>query len=118
MSAVREFGFICGDFAVGQENGMLVPRSEETYLARSLIPGGVEAELTGRYLLRVYHKGSVVCKAKVDVAWDAHTAQADACLGMRVEDSAAFTEALGKACGKHVELRFTRIAKGMPIAGD
>ena len=39
----------------------------------------------------------------------AHTAQADACLGMKVEDTAAFTEALGKACGKHVELRFTRI---------
>jgi len=28
---------------------------------------------------------------------------------MKVEDTAAFTEALGKACGKHVELRFTRI---------
>ena len=51
MAAVREFGFICGDFAVGQENGVLVPRSEETYFARSLIPGGEEAELTGRYLL-------------------------------------------------------------------
>jgi len=103
MAAVREFGFICGDLAVGQENGLLVPRSEQTYLARSL---------------RVYHKGSVVCKAKVDVAWDAHTAQSDACLGMKVEDTAAFTEALGKACGKHVELRFTRIAKGLAIAGD
>jgi hypothetical protein len=118
MAAVREFGFICGDLAVGQENGLLVPRSEQTYLARSLIPGGDEAELTGRYLLRVYHKGSVVCKAKVDVAWDARTAQSDACLGMKVEDTAAFTEALGKACGKHVELRFTRIAKGLAIAGD
>jgi len=109
LAGVREFGFICGDFAVGQENGVLVPRSEETYFARSLIPGGVEAELTGRYLLRVYHKGSVVCKAKVDVAWDAHTGQSEACLGMKVDDAAALTEALGKACGKHVELRFTRI---------
>ena len=118
MAAVREFGFICGDFAVGQENGVLVPRSEETYFARSLIPGGEEAELTGRYLLRVYHKGSVVCKAKVDVAWDAQTAQSNACLGMKVDDAAALTEALGKACGKHVELCFTRIAKGLAIAGD
>jgi hypothetical protein len=50
-----------------------------------------------------------VCKAKVDVAWDAHTAQSEACLGMKVDDAAALTEALGKACGKHVELRFTRI---------
>src|SRR4051812_3763293 len=112
MSAVREFGFICGDFAVGQENGVLLPRSEETYLARSLIPGGVEAELTGRYRRRGTHKGGVVCKAKGDAAGAGHTGQADERLGMKVEDTAAFTEALGKACGKHVELRFTRIAKG------
>ena len=118
MAAVREFGFICDDLTVGQENGVLVPRSEDTYFARSLIPGGEEAELTGRYLLRIYHKGSVVCKAKVDVAWDAQSAQSGACLGMKVEDTAALTEALGKACGKHVELRFTKIAKGQPIAGD
>jgi len=109
MSAVREFGFICGDFSVGQENGLLLPRSEETYFARSLIPGGVEAELTGRYLLRVYHKGSVVAKAKVDVAWGPHVPQAEPLLGMKVDDAPALSEALDKACGKHVELRFTRI---------
>jgi hypothetical protein len=37
---------------------------------------------------------------------------------MKVEDTAALTEALGKACGKHVELRFTKIAKGLVIASD
>jgi hypothetical protein len=37
---------------------------------------------------------------------------------MKVDDAAALTEALGKACGKHVELRFTRIAKGQTIVGD
>ena len=111
MAAVREFGFICGDFAVGQENGVLVPRSEETYFARSLIPGGEEAELTGRYLLRVYHKGSVVCKAKVDIAWGADDAHAEPFLAMKVDDASAISEALGKVGGKHVELRFTRIAR-------
>jgi len=116
--SVREFGFICGDFSLVQANGLLLPGYEQSYFAKSLIPGGDETEISGRYLLRVYHKGSVVCKAKVDVAWDAHTAQSDACLGMKVEDTAAFTEALGKACGKHVELRFTKIAKGLVIAGD
>ena len=47
--------------------GILKPAGGHVYLG--------EAELTGRYLLRVYHKGSVVCKAKVDVAWDAQSAQ-------------------------------------------
>jgi len=112
MSAAREFGFICGDVSVGQRNGLLLPRHEQSYFARSLIPGGEDAELSGRYLLRVYHKGSVVCKAKVEVAWGADDSEASPFLAIKVADATALTEALGKVGGKHVELRFTRIAKG------
>jgi hypothetical protein len=103
--SVREFGFICGDVSIeGGGDGLVLPRSEEAYLTRSLIPGGVEAELTGRYLLRVYLKGSVVYKAKVEVAWDAQ-----ASLGMKVDNASALSEALGKVGSNPVELRFTRI---------
>ena len=103
--SVREFGFICGDVSIeGGGDGLVLPRSEESYLTRSLIPGGVEAELTGRYLLRVYLKGSVVYKAKVEVAWDAQ-----ASLGMKVDNASALSEALGKVGSNPVELRFTRI---------
>lgn len=111
MSEVREFGFICGELSMGQSNGFLFPRHEQSYLGRSLLPGGEEAELTGRYLLRVYHRGSVVWKAKVDVAWGAGEAP-EPCLAMKVEDAPALSEALAKAGGKEVELRFTRIAQG------
>ena len=110
--SVREFGFICGDFSVGQANGLLLPRCEKSYFARSLIPVGEETELSGRYLLRVYHKGSVVCKAKVQVAWGADDAHEEPFLAMKADDPPAVSEALGKVGGKHVELRFTRIAQG------
>jgi hypothetical protein len=108
--SVREFGFICGDVSIeGGGDGLVLPRSEEAYLTRSLIPGGVEAELTGRYLLRVYLKGSVVYKAKVEVAWDAQASQPEPSLGMKVADAASLSEALGKVGSNPVELRFTRI---------
>ena len=110
--SVREFGFICGDFSLVQANGLLLPGYEQTYFAKSLIPGGDETEISGRYLLRVYHKGSVVCKAKVDVAWGADDAHAEPFLAMRVQDVPAVCEALGKVGGKRVELRFTRIVQG------
>jgi hypothetical protein len=110
--SVREFGFICGDFSLGQANGLLLPGYEQTYFAMSLIPGGEETEISGRYLLRVYHKGSVVCKAKVVVAWGADDAHAEPFLAIKVQDVPAVCEALGKVGGKHVELRFTRIARG------
>ena len=109
--SVREFGFICGDFSLGQANGLLLPRHEQSYFARSLIPASEETELSGRYLLRVYHKGSVVCKAKVQVAWGADDWHAEPFLAMKVDDASALSEALGKVGGKHVELRFTRIAR-------
>jgi hypothetical protein len=110
--SVREFGFICGDFSLGQANGLLLPRCEQSYFARSLIPAGEETERSGRYLLRVYHKGSVVCKAKVQVAWGADDAHEEPFLAMKADDVPAVSEALGKVGGKHVELRFTRIARG------
>jgi hypothetical protein len=110
--SVREFGFICGDFSLVRANGLLLPGYEQTYFAKSLIPGGEQTELSGRYLLRVYHKGSVVCKAKVYVAWGADDAHAEPFLAMKVQDVPAVCEALGKVGGKHVELRFTRIAQG------
>jgi hypothetical protein len=110
MTEVREFGFICGDVSVGKtNNGLLLPRYEASYFGRSLIPGGEQAELTGRYLLRVYHRGSVVCKTKVEVAWGADDSQAEPFLAMKVADAATLGEALGKVGGKQVELRFTRI---------
>lgn len=103
--SVREFGFICGDVSIeGAANGLVLPRSEASYLTRSLIPGAENAELSGRYLLRVYLKGSVVYKAKVEVAWDAQ-----ASLGMKVDNASALSEALGKVGSNPVELRFTRI---------
>ena len=73
--------------ALGQANGLLLPGYEQTYFAKSLIPGSDETELTGRYLLRVYHKGSVVCKAKVDVAWGADDAHAEPFLAMKAQDA-------------------------------
>jgi hypothetical protein len=109
--SVREFGFICGDFSLGQANGLLLPRHEQSYFARSLIPCGDETELSGRYLLRVYHKGSVVCKAKVQVAWGADDWHDEPFLAIKVDDASAVSEALGKVGGKHVELRFTRIVR-------
>ena len=110
MSEAREFGFICGELSMGQSNGFVFPRHEQSYLSRSLIPGAEEAELTGRYLLRVYHRGSVVWKSKVEVAWGAGEAL-EPCLAMKVQDASALAEALGKAGCKEVELRFTRIAQ-------
>ena len=111
--SVREFGLICGDLSLGQaKNGLLLPRSEQSCIPRSLIPGGAEADLTGRYLLRVYHKGSVICKAKVDVAWGADDSQAEPFLAMKSAEATALSEALVKVGGKDVELRFTRIAQG------
>ena len=109
MSEVREFGFVCGELSMGQSNGFLFPRHEQAYLSRSLIPGADEVELTGRYLLRIYHRGSVVWKSKVEVAWGAGEAP-EPFLAMKVEDASALSEALGKAGGKDVELRFTRIS--------
>jgi hypothetical protein len=112
--SVREFGFICGDFSLRQaQNGLLLPSSERSYFPRSLIPGGEQADLTGRYLLRVYHKGSVICKAKVDVAWGADDSQAEPFLAMKSAEAAALSEAVVKVVGKDVELRFTRIAQGL-----
>jgi hypothetical protein len=109
---VREFGFICGDFSVGMSsNGFLLPGSDESYFGRSLVPGGSDANLTGRYLLRVYHCGSVVCKAKVEVAWGKPQSHAEQCLAIKAKDASALSEALGKFGGKQVELRFTPIAK-------
>lgn len=109
--SVREFGFICGDFSLGQaKNGLLLPKSEQSCFPRSLIPE--DADLTGRYLLRIYHKGSVICKAKVDVAWGADDSQAEPFLAMKSAEAPALSEALVKVGGKDVELRFTRIVEG------
>jgi hypothetical protein len=97
----REFGFICRDFSVGQSaDGFVLPGSDGDYLGRSLVGDADPAELSGRYLLRVY------C---VDVGWGTHSSQAEPVLAIKADDPAKLTEALRKVCGKDVELRFTRI---------
>ena len=40
MSEVREFGFVCGELSMGQSNGFLFPRYEQSYIGRSLLPAG------------------------------------------------------------------------------
>ena len=107
----REFGFICRDFSVGESaNGFVLPGSEGTCLGRSLVAAADPAEVSGRYLLRVYCAGHVVCNGKVEVRWDAHASQAEPVLAVKPEEAAKVTEALRKVCGKDVELRFTRLA--------
>ena len=108
--AAREFGFICHGFSVGESEGRVLPGAEGSYLPRSLMPGVDPAEISGRYLMRIYCKGSVVCNAKVEVEWEAHAKQAEPVLGVKVEDAAKLNEALGKALGKDVEIRFIPIS--------
>ena len=108
---VREFGFICGsDLSVRMANGLVLPCTQEGYFPKSLIPGCSDEEIPGRYLLRVYHKGSVICKTKVEVAWGADDSQPEPFLAMKVADASALSESLTKAGGKPVELRFTKIS--------
>jgi hypothetical protein len=106
---VREFGLICGDFSVGVSNEFLLPKSEEVYIGRSVIPAGDPDEVAGRFLMRVYNDGHMVCNAKVEVTWSAHKSQAEPFLAIKVDDASALGESLGKFGGKQVELRFTRI---------
>jgi hypothetical protein len=110
--AVREFGLICGDFSVGVSNQFLLPKSEELYIRRSVIPvipSGDPNEVAGRFLMRVYNDGHMVCNAKVEVSWGAHQSQAEPFLAIKVDDASALGESLGRFGGKQVELRFTRI---------
>jgi hypothetical protein len=110
MTTVREFGLICGDFSVGVSNQFLLPRSEDLYIGKSVIPAGDPADVAGRFLMRVYNDGHMVCNAKVEVTWGAHQSQSEPFLAIKVEDASALCEKLGKFGGKQVELRFTRIA--------
>jgi hypothetical protein len=108
--AVREFGLICGDFSVGVANQFLLPKSEELYIVRSVLPARDPDDVAGRFLFRVYHDGHLICNAKVEVTWGAHQSQAEPFLAIKVDDDAsALGEKLGKLGGKQVELRFTRI---------
>lgn len=106
---VREFGLICGDFSVGVANQLLLPKSEEMYIGRSVIPSGDADEVSGRFLMRVYNDGHMVCNAKVEVTWGADQSQAEPFLAIKVDDALALGEKLGKLGGKLVELRFSRI---------
>jgi hypothetical protein len=107
---VREFGLICGDFSVGvASNQFLLPKSEELYISRSVIPAGDPDEVAGRFLFRVYHDGHLICNAKVEVTWGADQSQAEPFLAIKVDDASALGEKLGKLGGQQVELRFTRI---------
>jgi hypothetical protein len=106
---VREFGLICGHFSVGVANQFLLPKSEEGYIARSVIPANDPGEVSGRFLMRVYNDGHMVCNAKVEVTWGADQSQAEPFLAIKVDDASALSEKLGKLGGKQVELRFTRI---------
>jgi hypothetical protein len=105
----REFGLICGDFSVGVRDEFLLPRSEQFYIGRSVLPSSDPAEVAGRFLMRVYNDGHMVCNAKVEVTWDADQSQAEPFLAIKVDDAPALGEKLGKFGGKQVELRFTRL---------
>jgi hypothetical protein len=108
--AAREFGFICGDFTVAMSNdGYVMPGSDNLYFAKSLVEGAQAGEVSGRYLLRVYHRGSVVCRAKVEVGWGGHRTQGEALLGLKSDAAPALLAELRKFSGKEVELQFTPI---------
>jgi hypothetical protein len=107
--AAREFGLICGDFSVGVANQFLLPKSEEVYISRSVMPAGDPDEVSGRFLMRVYNDGHMVCNAKVEVTWGGHQSQAEPFLAIKVDDPSALGEKLGKLGGKLVELRFSRM---------
>jgi hypothetical protein len=107
--AVREFGLICGDFSVGVANQFLLPKSEELYIVRSVLPAGDPDDVAGRFLFRVYHDGHLICNAKVEVTWDANQSQSEPFLAIKVDDAPALGEKLGRLGGKQVELRFTRL---------
>lgn len=107
---VREFGLICGDFSVGVSNQFLLPRSEQDYIGKSVFPAADEpVDVSGRFLMRVYNDGHMVCTAKVEVTWGADQSLAEPFLAIKVDDASALSEKLGKFGGKQVELRFTRI---------
>ena len=106
---VNEFGLICGDFSIGVSNQFLLPRSEQDYIAKSVLPAAEPVDVSGRFLMRVYNEGHMVCNAKVEVTWDAHQSHAEPFLAIKVDDASALSEKLGKFGGKQVELRFTRI---------
>jgi hypothetical protein len=110
MAAVREFGLICGDFSVGVANQCLLPKSEDVYISRSVIPSSDPDAVAGRFLLRVYHDGHLICNAKVEVTWGADNSVSEPFLAIKVDDASSIVEKLGKVDGKPVELRFTRIA--------
>jgi hypothetical protein len=107
--AVREFGLICGGFSVGVANQFLLPKSEQVYIGRSVVPSSDPDALVGRFLFRVYHEGHLICNAKVEVTWGADKSQAEPFLAIKVEDASALINKLAKVDGKHVELRFTRL---------
>jgi hypothetical protein len=108
--AVREFGLICGDFSVGVAYQCLLPKSEELYISRSVIPSSDPDAVAGRFLFRCYHDGHLICNAKVEVTWGADQSHAEPFLAIKVDDASALVEKLVKVGGKQVELRFTRIA--------
>jgi hypothetical protein len=109
--AAREFGFILYSFSVGYSaDGLVLPGSEDNRIARSLLPGDDPGGVSGRYLLRVHCKGSMVCTNKVEVLWNSQPSQPDPVLAFKPEDIKKVTEALNKVSGKDVELRFTPIA--------
>ena len=109
----REFGFICREFSVGQSaNGFVLPGSDGKYLGRSLVAAADPAEVSGRYLLRVYCAGRMVCSGKVEVGWGTHASEAQPVLAIKADDAVKLAEALGKVSGKDVELRFTRLSTG------
>jgi hypothetical protein len=109
--AAREFGFICGHFSVGtSSNGFVLPGSDNLYFGKSLIPGAEQGEISGRYLMRVHHRGEVVCKLRVEVGWGTHRSQVEPFLGIKVIDPSSLSQDLRRFKGKHVELQFTPLA--------
>jgi hypothetical protein len=107
--AVREFGLICGGFSVGMANEFLLPKSDQVYIGRSVIPSSDPNAVLGRFLFRVYHEGHLICNAKVELTWGADKSQAEPFLAIKVEQGSALMDKLAKVDGKDVELRFTRI---------
>ena len=106
----REFGFICRHFSVEvSANGFVLPGAEGAYLGSSLVPVAELAEVSGRYLLRLYCRGSMVCNGKVELAWGPQAAQSEPVLAIKPEDAQKVTEAMRKVSGQDVELRLTPI---------
>jgi hypothetical protein len=108
--ATREFGFICPHFSVDvASNGTVHPGTEGACLGQSLLAGAASADITGRFLLRVYWSGHMVCNGKVEVGWDKHPSQPEPVLAIKPNKAAKLAEAMRKVSGQDVELRLTPI---------